>query len=202
MNKYESKQTKMGFIIEGYRKDKSNRQYTNASTSHEHAESLCREESSPCAMKKQAQKAIQKAICDYIVNLSPVEIGHHAVENKCVTVLFMNNQLFFLDSVTIRNREDNNKSTPVVIDALWTGQSVRYSPSAAYSIASAETHSVKVYLTSLLKEYGVTAQAIVPTVVITTPDKNIADADKNQIDPSPFSCFHASKAPPQTEAAA
>ncbi len=78
----------------------------------------------------------------------------------------------------------------VNIGSMWAKQSIKATPSSAYSMAKAGLHSLTQHLAMELAEYDIRVNAVSPAVVVTPIYGEFIDPDKIEKTLAGFNGFH------------
>ena len=78
----------------------------------------------------------------------------------------------------------------VNVGSMWAKQSIKATPSSAYSMAKAGLHSLTQHLAMELAEYGIRVNAVSPAVVVTPIYGEFIDPDKIEETLAGFNGFH------------
>lgn len=81
--------------------------------------------------------------------------------------LDLNRATFFLTQAVSRNMARNGGGAIVNIGSMWARQSIKATPSSAYSMAKAGLHSLTQHLAMELAEHKIRVNAVAPAVVVT-----------------------------------
>lgn len=79
----------------------------------------------------------------------------------------LNRATFFLTQATARNMVRHGGGAIVNIGSMWARQSIKATPSSAYSMAKAGLHSLTQHLAMELAEHKIRVNAVAPAVVVT-----------------------------------
>lgn len=102
----------------------------------------------------------------------------------------LNRSTFFLTQAVARNMQKNGGGSIVNIGSMWAKQSIKATPSSAYSMAKAGLHSLTQHLAMELAEYNVRVNAVSPAVVVTPIYGAFIEPDKIEDTLQGFNGFH------------
>lgn len=131
---------------------------------------------------------------DYLVNASgvfgPKPFLDHTRENYD-QYLDINRGFFFLTQAASLKMKENGSGAIVNVGSMWAKQSVKATPSSAYSMQKAGLHSLTQHLAMELGEYGIRVNAVSPAVVQTPVyDSVFGDNEKATEALKGFNAFH------------
>ncbi len=102
----------------------------------------------------------------------------------------LNKSFFFITQAAARNMKANGGGAIVNIGSMWAKQSIKATPSSAYSMAKAGLHSLTQHLAMELAEYNIRVNAVLPAVVVTPIYGEFIDPDKIEETLAGFNGFH------------
>lgn len=102
----------------------------------------------------------------------------------------MNKSFYFITQAVAKNMKKYESWSIVNIWSMRAKQSVKATPSSAYSMAKAWLHSLTQHLAMELADYWIRTNAVSPAVVLTTIYKSFIDEDKIEETLSGFNDFH------------
>lgn len=79
----------------------------------------------------------------------------------------LNESTFFITQAAVKQMKKHKGGSIVNIGSMWAKQSIKATPSSAYSMAKAGLHSLTKHLAMELAEYGIRANGVSPAVVAT-----------------------------------
>jgi NAD(P)-dependent dehydrogenase (short-subunit alcohol dehydrogenase family) len=79
----------------------------------------------------------------------------------------LNRGFFFLTQAVARNMRAHGGGAVVNIGSMWARQSIKATPSSAYSMAKAGLHALTQHLAMELAEHNIRVNAVSPAVVVT-----------------------------------
>ena len=107
---------------------------------------------------------------DYLINsagyFSPTPFLEHTRENYREQ-LDLNESFFFITQAIAKKMATKGSGSIVNIGSMWAQQSIKATPSSAYSMAKAGLHSLTQHLAMELAESGIRINAVSPAVVET-----------------------------------
>ncbi len=107
---------------------------------------------------------------DYLVNASgifgPKPFLDHTVDDYN-SYLDLNRGFFFITQAAARKMAQTNGGAIVNVGSMWAKQSVKATPSSAYSMQKAGLHSLTQHLAIELADYKIRGNAVSPAVVET-----------------------------------
>jgi NAD(P)-dependent dehydrogenase (short-subunit alcohol dehydrogenase family) len=86
--------------------------------------------------------------------------------------------------------KDNGGGAIVNIGSMWAKQSIKATPSSAYSMAKAGLHSFTQHLAMELAEYNIRVNAVSPAVVVTPIYRSFIEETKIEETLQGFNGFH------------
>lgn len=101
----------------------------------------------------------------------------------------INKGLFFITQYLVKNNMKPGSSI-VNVGSMWARQSVKATPSSAYSMAKAGLHALTQHLAMELAEYGIRVNAVSPAVVRTPIYEAFISAEKMNETLDSFNTFH------------
>jgi NAD(P)-dependent dehydrogenase (short-subunit alcohol dehydrogenase family) len=104
--------------------------------------------------------------------------------------LDLNKSFFFITQTVARNMKQNGGGAIVNIGSMWAKQSIKATPSSAYSMAKAGLHSLTQHLAMELAEHNIRVNAVSPAVVVTPIYGEFIDPDKIEETLAGFNEFH------------
>lgn len=104
--------------------------------------------------------------------------------------LELNKSIFFITQAIAQNMKKNNGGSIVSIGSMWGKQTIKATPSSAYSMAKSELHSLTQHLAMDLAEYNIRVNAVSPAVVITPIYRHFIESEKVEEVLSFFNKFH------------
>ncbi|MEM9292513.1 MAG: SDR family oxidoreductase [Acidobacteriota bacterium] len=104
--------------------------------------------------------------------------------------LDLNRAFFFLTQAVARNMKAHGGGAIVNIGSMWAKQSIKATPSSAYSMAKAGLHSLTQHLAMELAEHGIRVNAVSPAVVATPIYEGFIDPAEVQDTLATFDAFH------------
>ena len=102
----------------------------------------------------------------------------------------LNRSTFFLTQAVARNMQKNGGGSIVNIGSMWAKQSIKATPSSAYSMAKAGLHSLTQHLAMELAEHNIRVNAVSPAVVVTPIYGAFIEPDKIEETLQGFNGFH------------
>jgi NAD(P)-dependent dehydrogenase (short-subunit alcohol dehydrogenase family) len=129
----------------------------------------------------------------YLVNAAgyfkPTPFLHHTPKDYD-TYLDLNRALFFISQAVAKNMAANGGGSIVHIGSMWAKQSIKATPSSAYSMAKAGLHALTQHMAMELADHNIRVNAVSPAVVKTSIYE--AFIDPNEIDETlaTFNSFH------------
>jgi hypothetical protein len=104
--------------------------------------------------------------------------------------LDLNKSFFFITQAVARNMKTHGGGAIVNIGSMWAKQSIKATPSSAYSMAKAGLHSLTQHLAMELAEFNIRVNAVSPAVVVTPIYGAFIDPDKIEETLAGFNDFH------------
>jgi NAD(P)-dependent dehydrogenase (short-subunit alcohol dehydrogenase family) len=107
---------------------------------------------------------------DYLVNASGIFSPKPFLDHTPAdydSYLDLNRGLFFITQAVAKLMANNKTGAIVNIGSMWAKQSVRATPSSAYSMQKAGLHSLTQHLAMELAQYNIRVNAVSPAVVET-----------------------------------
>lgn len=102
----------------------------------------------------------------------------------------LNRALFFVSQSVARNMTVNGGGSIVNIGSMWAKQSIKATPSSAYSMAKAGLHALTQHMAMELADQNIRVNAVSPAVVKTPIYQTFIDADKIDQILAGFDGFH------------
>jgi NAD(P)-dependent dehydrogenase (short-subunit alcohol dehydrogenase family) len=102
----------------------------------------------------------------------------------------INKSFFFITQAVANNMKNNGGGSIVNIGSMWAKQSVKATPSSAYSMAKAGLHSLTQHLAMELADHNIRVNAVSPAVVLTTIYKSFIDENEIADTLAGFNGFH------------
>ncbi len=102
----------------------------------------------------------------------------------------LNKSFFFITQAVAQNMKTHGGGAIVNIGSMWAKQSIKATPSSAYSMAKAGLHSLTQHLAMELAEHGIRVNAVSPAVVVTPIYGEFIDPDKIEETLAGFNGFH------------
>ena len=81
--------------------------------------------------------------------------------------LDLNKSFFFITQAVAQNMKQHGGGAIVNIGSMWAKQSIKATPSSAYSMAKAGLHSLTQHLAMELADHNIRVNAVSPAVVVT-----------------------------------
>ncbi|WP_444928723.1 SDR family NAD(P)-dependent oxidoreductase [Microbulbifer sp. SSSA002] len=106
------------------------------------------------------------------------------------TYLDINRATFFISQAVTHNMASNGGGSVVNIGSMWAKQSVKATPSSAYSMAKAGLHSLTQHMAMELAEHNIRVNAISPAVVKTPIYESFIDPGEIDQTLASFNSFH------------
>ena len=107
---------------------------------------------------------------DFLVNASgifgPKPFLEHTKEDYN-SYLDLNRGFFFITQAVAKKMKDAGSGSIVNVGSMWAKQSVKATPSSAYSMQKAGLHSLTQHLAMELADFGIRVNAVSPAVVET-----------------------------------
>jgi NAD(P)-dependent dehydrogenase (short-subunit alcohol dehydrogenase family) len=104
--------------------------------------------------------------------------------------LELNKSFFFITQAVAQNMKQHGRGAIVNIGSMWAKQSIKATPSSAYSMAKAGLHSLTQHLAMELAEYNIRVNAVSPAVVVTPIYGEFIDPAKIEETLAGFNEFH------------
>jgi len=107
---------------------------------------------------------------DYLVNASGIFSPKPFLDHTSTdydSYLDLNRGLFFITQAVAKLMANNKNGAIVNIGSMWAKQSVRATPSSAYSMQKAGLHALTQHLAMELAQYNIRVNAVSPAVVET-----------------------------------
>ncbi len=102
----------------------------------------------------------------------------------------LNKSFFFITQAAAQNMKAHGGGVIVNIGSMWARQSIKATPSSAYSMAKAGLHSLTQHLAMELAEYSIRVNAVSPAVVVTPIYGEFIDPEKIEETLAGFNGFH------------
>jgi len=102
----------------------------------------------------------------------------------------LNRSTFFLTQAVARNMQKKGGGSIVNIGSMWAKQSIKATPSSAYSMAKAGLHSLTQHLAMELAEHKIRVNAVSPAVVVTPIYSAFIEPDEIEETLQVFNDFH------------
>jgi len=102
----------------------------------------------------------------------------------------LNRSMFFITQAVANNMKEHGGGAIVNIGSMWAKQSIKATPSSAYSMAKAGLHSFTQHLAMELADYNIRANAVSPAVVVTPIYGEFIDPEKIEETLAGFNEFH------------
>jgi NAD(P)-dependent dehydrogenase (short-subunit alcohol dehydrogenase family) len=130
---------------------------------------------------------------NYLVNAAgffkPVTFLEHTQTDYDLQ-LDINKSFFFITQAVAKNMKQHEGGSIVNIGSMWGHQAVKATPSSAYSMQKAGLHALTKNLAMELAEYGIRANAVAPSVVLSTIYKSFIAEDEIKETLQGFNDFH------------
>jgi len=104
--------------------------------------------------------------------------------------LNLNKSFFFITQAVAENMKQHGGGAIVNIGSMWAKQSIKATPSSAYSMAKAGLHSMTQHLAMELAAYNIRVNGVSPAVVVTPIYGEFIDPDKIEETLAGFNEFH------------
>lgn len=104
--------------------------------------------------------------------------------------LGLNKSFFFITQAVAENMKRHGGGSIVNIGSMWAKQSIKATPSSAYSMAKAGLHSLTQHLAMELSDYNIKVNAVSPAVVVTPIYGEFIDPTKIKETLAGFNDFH------------
>lgn len=129
----------------------------------------------------------------YLVNaagyFSPKSFLEHSEQDYDIYHGF-NKAFFFITQAVAKILTANGGGSIVNIGSMWAHQSIKATPSSAYSMAKAGLHSLTQHLAMELAESNIRVNAVAPAVVVTPIYGSFIDQEKIEETLQGFNSFH------------
>lgn len=129
----------------------------------------------------------------YLVNaagyFSPKPFLEHTEQDYDIYHNF-NKAFFFITQAVSNVMKENGGGSIVNIGSMWAKQSIKATPSSAYSMAKAGLHAFTQHLAMELAEYDIRVNAVSPAVVVTPIYGSFIEEDKIEETLQGFNDFH------------
>ncbi len=102
----------------------------------------------------------------------------------------LNKSFFFITQAVAQNMKSHGGGAIVNIGSMWARQSIKATPSSAYSMAKAGLHSLTQHLAMELAEYSIRVNTVSPAVVVTPIYGEFIDPEKIEETLAGFNDFH------------
>jgi NAD(P)-dependent dehydrogenase (short-subunit alcohol dehydrogenase family) len=104
--------------------------------------------------------------------------------------LDLNKSFFFITQAVARNMKQHGGGAIVNIGSMWAKQSIKATPSSAYSMAKAGLHALTQHLAMELADFNIRVNAVSPAVVVTPIYGEFIEPDKIEETLAGFNEFH------------
>ena len=104
--------------------------------------------------------------------------------------LDLNKSFFFITQAVAQNMKQHGGGAIVNIGSMWAKQSIKTTPSSAYSMAKAGLHSLTQHLAMELADFNIRVNGVSPAVVVTPIYGEFIDPDKIEDTLAGFNGFH------------
>ncbi len=104
--------------------------------------------------------------------------------------LDLNKGFFFITQAVAKNMKQHGGGGMVNIGSMWAKQSIKATPSSAYSMAKAGLHSLTQHLAMELADHNIRVNAVSPAVVVTPIYGEFIDPDNIEETLAGFNGFH------------
>jgi NAD(P)-dependent dehydrogenase (short-subunit alcohol dehydrogenase family) len=104
--------------------------------------------------------------------------------------LDLNKSFFFITQAAARNMKSHGGGAIVNIGSMWARQSIKATPSSAYSMAKAGLHALTQHLAMELADFNIRVNAVSPAVVVTPIYGEFIEPDKIEETLAGFNEFH------------
>lgn len=101
-----------------------------------------------------------------------------------------NKAFFFITQAAAKVMANNGSGSIVNIGSMWAKQSIKATPSSAYSMAKAGLHSLTQHLAMELAEHNIRVNAVSPAVVVTPIYEAFIEKEKVEEALQGFNGFH------------
>lgn len=129
----------------------------------------------------------------YLVNaagyFSPKAFLEHTEADYDIYHRF-NKAFFFITQAVAKVMANNGSGSIVNIGSMWAKQSIKATPSSAYSMAKAGLHSLTQHLAMELAGYNIRVNAVSPAVVVTPIYEAFIEKEKIEQTLQGFNGFH------------
>jgi NAD(P)-dependent dehydrogenase (short-subunit alcohol dehydrogenase family) len=129
----------------------------------------------------------------YLVNaagsFNPTKFLEHT-KSDYDKYLDLNKSFFFITQSVAQNMKQHGGGAIVNIGSMWAKQSIKATPSSAYSMAKAGLHSLTQHLAMELADHNIRVNAVSPAVVVTPIYAEFIDPDKIEETLAGFNDFH------------
>lgn len=102
----------------------------------------------------------------------------------------LNESLFFITQAVAKNMKAHGGGSIVNIGSMWAKQSIKATPSSAYSMAKAGLHSLTQHLAMELADDNIRVNAVSPAIVISTIFKSFIEEEQIPEALQGFNGFH------------
>ena len=130
---------------------------------------------------------------DYLVNAAgafkPTPFLDHQ-KSDYDKYMLLNKATFFITQAVAEKMKENGGGSIVNIGSMWARQSIKATPSSAYSMAKAGLHSLTQHLAMELSEHNIRVNAVSPAVVVTPIYGEFIDPDQIEETLQGFNDFH------------
>ena len=104
--------------------------------------------------------------------------------------LDLNKSFFFITQAVAQNMKKHGGGAIVNIGSMWAKQSIKATPSSAYSMAKAGLHALTQHLAMELADFSIRVNGVAPAVVVTPIYGGFIDPDKIEETLAGFNSFH------------
>ena len=129
----------------------------------------------------------------YLVNaagsFNPTPFLEHS-QSDYDKYMVLNKSFFFITQAVALNMKGHGGGNIVNIGSMWAKQSIKATPSSAYSMAKAGLHSLTQHLAMELAEFNIRVNAVSPAVVVTPIYGEFIDPEKIEETLAGFNEFH------------
>jgi NAD(P)-dependent dehydrogenase (short-subunit alcohol dehydrogenase family) len=129
----------------------------------------------------------------YLVNAAgyfkPKSFLEHTEEDYEIYHAF-NKAFFFITQASAEVMKAGGGGSIVNIGSMWAKQSIKATPSSAYSMAKAGLHSLTQHLAMELADFNIRVNAVSPAVVVTSIYNSFIEKDKIKETLQGFNSFH------------
>jgi NAD(P)-dependent dehydrogenase (short-subunit alcohol dehydrogenase family) len=129
----------------------------------------------------------------YLVNAAgyfkPKSFLEHTEEDYEIYHAF-NKAFFFITQASAEVMKAGGGGSIVNIGSMWAKQSIKATPSSAYSMAKAGLHSLTQHLAMELADFNIRVNAVSPAVVVTSIYGSFIEKDKIKETLQGFNSFH------------